>query len=747
MIISEAKTHRARTAVLIGLCVVMCIAASIRVFEYQIVDGAGYLKQAKSGTTTEIEVSAARGKIVDRNGVVLVDNAASYNVAFDFLAMEKESRLTLDDEATNKLIYTLIRLFEDLSETWEDKLPVSADAPYEFLPDSDTEIARLKSKVGVNEYATAQNCMEWLFRETGIKKYRDEQGNCTHCGEPYDSCTYQDYSEEYARKIAGVRYMMLSADFSAYNTRYTFAKDVSASTVALLRELSDELPGVTVTETSERVYLNGDVASNLLGNVTKIYDGEYETKYKDLFADNPGKQYKMDDVVGRGGIESAFEEQLRGTRGTMTVTQNAQGDIIEVQESSAPVAGQTVQLTLDYYLQKDLQTIFANYIDWYNSTSEEHSTNGAMVVLDAKTGGVLSSISYPYYDMETYLTDYKAVESAEGSPLNNLALSGLFRPGSTFKPIVATAGLEEGYITPDTTVYCNGDYYTYYAPDWTPNCVGTRHKGGANLDASTALFDSCNTFFYDLGRRMGVDLFNKYAEGFGLGVETGIEISNAEASSRLSHKEDPNWQEGNNIQAAIGQMNTQVTPLQMAVEAMTLANHGKRYAAHLLGAFLDESGNVIEEYTPSVLSEIPMSESTYNEVSDGMNRLAESFPAPYQITDLEALGYKVYAKTGTPQVTSTRTHHCFIAYVERYGEPEFAVSVLVYDGSTTQRLLRDIILAYDRATYPENYPEQSEEQTEESTSEPSAESSGESSAESSADSSAQTSEVTENAQD
>ncbi len=709
MTVSDAKTHRVRTAILIGLCVVMCVAASIRVFEYQIVDGAGYLKQAKSGTTTEIEVPAARGKIVDRNGVVLVDNAASYNIEFDFLAMEKENRLTLDNDATNKLIYTLIRLFEDLSEIWEDSLPVTLETPYEFLPDSDTEIARLKKKVGVNDYATAENCMEWLFQETGIKKYRDEDGNCTHCGEPYDSCTYEGYSEEYARKIAGVRYMMLSSDFSAYNTRYTFAKDVSASTVALLRELSDDLPGVTVSETSERVYLNGDVASNLLGNVTKIYDGEYETKYKDQFSDNPGKQYKLDDVVGRGGIEEAFEEELRGTRGTMTVTQNAQGDIIEVQESSAPIAGQTVQLTIDYALQKELQTIFAEYIDWYNSTSDKHSTNGAMVLLDAKTGGVLTSISYPYYDMETYLTDYKAVESAEGSPLNNLALSGLFRPGSTFKPIVAVAGLEEGYITPDTTFYCNGDYYTYYAPDWTPNCVGTRHKGGAYLDASTALYDSCNSFFYDLGRRMGVDLFNKYAEGFGLGVSTGIEVSNAEASSCLSHTDDPNWQAGNAIQAAIGQMNTQVTPLQMAVEAMTLANKGKRYQVHLLDSLLDESGNVVEEYEPSVLSEISMSESTYNEVSEGMNRLAESFPSPYQITDLEELGYEVYAKTGTPQVTSTRTHHCFIAYVLKDGEPEFAVSVLVYDGSTTQRLLRDIILAYDKATYPENYPEEESE--------------------------------------
>ena len=157
MTVSDAKTHRVRTAILIGLCVVMCVAASIRVFEYQIVDGAGYLKQAKSGTTTEIEVPAARGKIVDRNGVVLVDNAASYNIEFDFLAMEKENRLTLDNDATNKLIYTLIRLFEDLSETWEDSLPVTLETPYEFLPDSDTEIARLKKKVGVNDYATAEN--------------------------------------------------------------------------------------------------------------------------------------------------------------------------------------------------------------------------------------------------------------------------------------------------------------------------------------------------------------------------------------------------------------------------------------------------------------------------------------------------------------------------------------------------------------------------------------------------------------
>lgn len=697
----EVKTSRRRVIILIALCVVMCLSAALRTFQYQIVDGASYLTAAQRGTTTTIEIPAARGEIVDRNGVPLAQNQAAFNVAFSFLSMERESRLVLDDEKTNALIYKLIRMFEAMGEEWIDDLPVSLTTPYAYEADSDTEVSRLKKRVGVNEYATAENCMDWIYRECGIKKYRDSNGNCTHCGKPYDECDYEGYSEEYARKIAGVRYSMLAKDFSAYNTQYTFAEDISAQTVALIKELSDDLPGVQIEETSVRVYTSGDVAPQIIGTLTPMYGKEYKDIYSKKFADEPGKQYKMDDLVGRGGIEAAFEDDLRGTSGTMTVTQNSKGDIIDIQETSAPIAGKTIQLTLDYSLQKELQSQLADYIAWYNATNARHkvSQNAALVILDAKNGGLLTSISYPYYDINDAIENYNEVSDREGYPLVNRALNGLYRPGSTFKPIVAAAGLTEGLITPSYTFFCDGYHYYYYADSgYTPNCVGTGHKGGANLDATHALHFSCNSFFYDLGRRLGIDTMGEYARYFGLGVDTGLEVSSE--TGRISKKTDANWEGGNVIQAAIGQMNTNVTPLQMACEAMTIANHGTRYETHLLNAMLDETGTVVSEYEPTVASSFDLSDEAYEAIAEGMQMVAADLTGGYRVTDL---GYDVYIKTGTPQVTTNRTHHCFIGYVMKDGEPEIAIAMMVEDGQTCQRFLRRILLAYDKSKYPEKY--------------------------------------------
>ena len=699
MKLRSTRLPQHRIIMLVVLCIALTLVSSLRVFQYQIVDGDEYLISAMSGTTTKISIPAARGDIVDADGNVLAGSKASFDVTLNFLLMEHTGKLNVNDEAANALIYRLIRTFEELGQEWNDDLPISEKSPYTFAEDaSESAIKRLKKRVDVNEYATAENCIDWLFRECGIKKFRDSDGNCTHCGDPFDECAYKEYSEEYARKIAGVRYSMLAKDFSAYNSEYTFAKDVSIQTVALIRELSEEFIGATIKETSVRTYLSGDVAPQIIGTVSPMYDDEYETIYRKKFPDEPGKQYSRDDLVGRSGIEAAFEDDLRGTSGTMTIRQNSQGDIISVQETSAPIAGKTVQLTLDYSMTKRIQTQLIDYIAWYNSINSGRDTvNASVVVLDAKNGGVLSSISFPYYDINDALENYSEVANREGSPLVNRALNGLYRPGSTFKCIVAAAGFQEGYINKDYTCYCNGDYYTYYAP-WLPNCVGTGHFGGANLNCATALHFSCNSFFYDLGRIMGIDTVGQYARYFGLGVDTGLEVSTQ--IGHMSSKNDANWEVGNTIQASIGQMNTTVTPLQMAVEAMTIANRGTRFETHLLDSLLDENGNTLESYETTIASEFKMTDEAYEEISKGMKLVAGNLYAPYQVNDL---GYEVYIKTGTPQATSTRTHHCIIAYITKDGEPEIAVSIMQEDGAACQRFLRQIILAYDMEKYPEKY--------------------------------------------
>lgn len=705
------KTHTRRIIALILLCVVIFVAAAVRVFQFQIVDGAKYQADAEQSHTKTVAISAARGEIVDRNGIPFTQNKASFNLEFDYTLMKKTSpgSTQLDNDAANETIYNLIKTFEGLGEEWLDNLPISMTGPHEFLSDaSETDISRLKKKMAdlnseMADYATAEDCLYWIYRSCGIQKYQ-ENGKCTHCGQSYEECDYKGYSGEYARKIAGVRYEMLLKDFSNYNTRFTFAEDISASSVAWLREQTAAFPGITIVEKATRTYISGDVASHLLGVVGPIYAEDYE-----YYKNQEGMDYQMSDTVGKSGIERAFESQLRGKNGEMTVYLNSKGEVIGSEETVAPVAGKTIQLTLDFNLQKEVQQILADYIEEYNSSGLKkdddkhvaHSTAASIVILDVKTGGLLTSVSYPYYDINEYLTNYNALATREDKPLNNWALNGLYRPGSTFKPIVAAAALSEGLINPDSTILCPASaVYTYYAPSFTPGCLKDRHYGNANLDVRKALEYSCNIFFYDTGRRLGIDTIDRYAEYFGLGVDTGLEISSL--SGRLTTKEDADWQEGNVVQAAIGQMNTSVTPLQMACEAMTLANQGVRYETHLVKNILSYDGSaVLEEKRPVVASSFDLSDEAFEAIRDGMVNAGLNIAAPNQLTDL---GYSVAVKTGSPQVNTIKTNNGFIAFAPA-DDPQIAISCMVEDGYGTNKLLRRLLLAWERAERGETLPE------------------------------------------
>lgn len=696
------KKHTRRIVSLAIFSVLLFLLATIRSFQYQVVDGELYAAQAKSGRTAAVTVTAARGEIVDRNGKPFTQNKAAFNVEFDFTFMEKKgnSQTVLDNDATNETIYKLIRVFEAWGEEWIDNLPITMTQPYEYLPGAtESELSRLRSVVGVNEAATAEDCLYWLYRNTAIQKYKVD-GKCTHCGQPYEECDYEGYTEEYARKIAGVRYEMEIKDFSSYNTRFTFAEDISAELVAWLNEKSEEFKGITIVSKAMRTYVSGDVASHLIGKVGPIYKETWDI-YKQKNKEQ-GTDYTMSDIVGQAGIESAMEDILRGENGTMIVNLNADGDVENIVESVAPVAGRTVQLTIDFDFQKEVQQILADYIEEFNNSPtaakmDKQVEAASIVVLDAADGGVLASVSYPYYDINDYINNYNEVLTAPGNPLFNRALQGLYAPGSSFKPVVAAAALEEGIINGQTEIFCNMTY-DYYAPSYMPRCLGAGiGHPYHNLDVSQALRFSCNIFFYDVGRRLGIDTMNQYANLFGLGVDTGLELKNA--TGRLTSKEDSDWQAGNVVQAAIGQKNTQVTPLQMAVEALTLANHGTRYQAHLVKAVLDNDGKeVISETEKQVMSSFDMEDATYDLITKGMIDAANSIAAPYQVYDM---GYAVGIKTGTPQTGrknqfgDDETNNDFIA-IAPIEQPEIVIACMVEDGYNTNQLLRRILLAWEK---------------------------------------------------
>ena len=261
-----------------------------------------------------------------------------------------------------------------------------------------------------------------------------------------------------------------------------------------------------------------------------------------------------------------------------------------------------MQLTINSDFQRAVDKALANNIDMINrvyNTGDMKAAAGAAVVLDVKDGSVLAASNYPSFDQNLYATQYSEYSADESLPLFNRALQGLYTPGSTFKPAVAVAALDSGVINRFSTVYCNG-VYTYY-DDYRPKC--TRHGHSGNIDVITAIKWSCNIFFYDVGRRLTSEVYDAYAYKLGLGVRTGVEVS--EALGHLTSKTDSNYMESLDVQAAIGQGNTVVSPVQLATYAATIANRGTRYRTHFVKAILDSNtGEVLQETQPEVMDVI-----------------------------------------------------------------------------------------------------------------------------------------------
>ncbi|MEG0895779.1 MAG: penicillin-binding transpeptidase domain-containing protein, partial [Oscillospiraceae bacterium] len=421
------KKYHIRIIVLIFFIFIIFLLASMRLFNFQLVLGKEFLDVAQKNSDTTVPIVAARGEIVDRNLVPLTSNKAIFNIEFDYSFMEKGTE--------NEIILKLINLFEKQQEEWNDELPITLEKPYKFLEGREADVKRLKKRIVVNSYATAEDCMENIFKDYKIKKYENTKGKCTHCGKKIENCDFVGYDEITSRKIAGVRYQMVLKDYSKKN-RFVFAEDISPNTVSILREFKADFTGIDIVERSQRTYISGDVASHLIGSIGPIYSEELEY-YKN-------KGYLINDKVGKSGIEKAAEDYLRGKNGLLRITKNSNGEIVDVVEEIPPEAGKTVKLTIDYEFQKEIQQILSDYIKEFNEKKVRPNKDpnekpkfveaGAVLVLDTTNNDVLASVSYPYYDINE---SYSTLVNREDNPLFNNALNGTFRPGSTFKPIVA----------------------------------------------------------------------------------------------------------------------------------------------------------------------------------------------------------------------------------------------------------------------------------------------------------------------
>ena len=671
---NERKTVLHRMLLLIAVaCVIMGLYA-MRLIFLQLVNGDDFKAKATNTTDYNFTVTAARGDIVDSAGRRIATTATSYNVVLN--------KLLMGDRDLDTMLQQIVELLRENGESWNDTLLIGqpdAAGRYAFTDDDSSasdqkQLADMKETLGLQQYATANDVMEMLVEKNEL----------------------QGFSLEWQRVLAGIHYEMDRQAFSNVNN-FVMAENVSAATVATIKEHSLQLPGVEIVETSARSYDQSDIIPAVLGRVGKITAEKWKVTDSNGQVTYPlrEKGYNMNDVLGISGLESVYEDELRGKDGVETITRNSDGVIVDTRLTTVPEPGHTVQLTIDSNFQRAVDKALAENIDMINrvyNTGTMKAAAGAVVVLDVKDGSVMAASNYPSYDQNLYASNYSEYSSDPSLPLFNRALQGLYTPGSTFKPAVAVAALDSGLINQYSTVYCNGVYN--YFKDYHPRC--TRHGHSGNIDVITAIKWSCNVFFYDVGRRLTSDVYDAYAYKLGLGQRTGVEVG--EALGRLTTKNDSNYTASLDVQAAIGQGNTVVTPIQLATYAATLANNGTRYRTHFVKAILDtNTGEVLSETKPEVMDVIEGTGNTFELVRQGMKQV------PSTISDkISSYPVPIACKTGTPQRSETYASgkHYLNAMMVAYlpaDDPQIAIGITIeYGGygARTGDLVVDIANAY-----------------------------------------------------
>ncbi len=647
-----------RMIALVAAIAVIFGAFSIRLFYIQIIKGEEYAGLAEAGTKTTISIAASRGEILDRNQIPLVSNRTSYAVVLDYNYFPHASL-----KEQNDCLLSLVQLLTSQGEEWNDTLPLSLTAPFSFLEDRESGVARLKSYLRMADYATAEHCMQQM-----ITLYELE-----------------DYTQQEQRYLAGIHYNMVVAGFGQ-RTPYTFASDVSNETMYRILENSTQYPGVDVSTVPVREYVSGETACHIIGSVGPIYAEEYETLSE--------KGYSYNDIVGKSGIESAAEDYLRGKSGARTLVKNSSGTVTSEEETVSPVPGKTVILSIDSKLQQVAQDAMDKKIKDLRATAADKKGNdvksGAVVMLDVKTGGVMVCASWPSYDLTTYSENYSELLADEDNPLFNRALYGAFPCGSTFKPGVALAAITDEKIAATTSIDCTRQYM-YYAPSYTPYCLGT-HR---HLTVVGALEKSCNYYFYDIGRIMGSSLFS-YLTLYGFGQRTGVEIGESAGVQQTPESLQAvgsTWVPGDYLQLAIGQRGS-YTPIQLAAYCMMIANKGVRYKTHFIHSLRSYDSTDDTVIQPEIAASVTWSDAAMEYVKRGMVAVGKSGTAASYFA---AADYTIACKTGTAQtgINNSSDHGTFIAYAPA-DDPEIALAVVMERGtsSASASVAREVLDAY-----------------------------------------------------
>ena len=663
---NNKNDNKLRYNILIAIVYIIGIVLLLQLFNLQIVQGR---EESNTRLTRETTIKAARGNVLDSSGEKLVSTKLQYNVEI--------YKTKADSEALNNGLLLLAQTLEANGDKYVDNFPITVN-PFAFKDEETAKTFKEQNKLDASYDAEA--CFNYFKEE-------------------YEITT--DNVED-ARKIITLRYEIDKDGYS--NTKSVeLATNISNASLATLNEMSASFPGINTTSTPTIYYPYGELASHILGYVGPI--GEEELKAnKD--------EYDQNDIIGKTGIEQVLEKYLRGTDGIKQIDMSVDGIITDEYVAEEAIAGNNVMLTIDAELQKITEEALAHNIEMMQTgelSGAETANEGAAVVINVKTGEILAMASYPNYNPSLFVDgisteNWNNYLNDSRHPLINKAISSISPPGSTFKMVTAIAGLESGAIDLNTKINDTGKY-TYYR-DYQPVCW--KRGGHGWLNVTQAIEASCNYFFYETGRRTGIDRLAQVASAFGLGQKSGVELPGEEAGVLANEDTMSPWVAGYTIQAAIGQLNNAFTPLQMAKYTAMIANGGKNLDITIIKSITKSDGtevsrNEINSYVNEKLgisgnsgSDISISEENLKAVKEGMKGVtSDGSGTAYRY--FRDFNIEVGGKTGSATTDTNGNANAWFVGFAPYDDPEIAVAVFVKDGqhgSYTAPTAREIFAQY-----------------------------------------------------
>lgn len=686
---NQRPSQLTRFRVMAAMALAVLAIYLVVLFNTQVVHHEEYLAKSIQTITRMENVEASRGIITDRSGRTLVTNQSTYSLTFD-------ASLLKPGENQNDAILRLVTLCRDQGVAWEDNLPLSLDGAAHFTVDTLTDTQKSRFFSYLRDLKPTRELLAAYVRQHPELLKPPKEGETA-----LDPATAKDtellkqtnsaaltnslllnagvtpaklfdwmredmklsdnYSDSDARLILGVRYELKLRKLGANNNAYVLAQNVDVAFCSLISD--GQFQGAKIIRSSARQYAT-TYAAHILGTVGRIPD--YTDEWKD-------RGYLMDDTVGLSGAEAAFEDYLRGTDGKRMISVNSDGKITGEYYSVEPRSGYTVELTVDLKLQQAVEDTLAAKVAQLNQKDHLDSRGAAAAVVKVGTGEILALASCPSYDLSTWRKDFAELRDDPAKPLTNRAASSAYAPGSTLKPATAVAALESGATTPSETLFDTG-YWKYPSTTWNGGTWCWKHSGHGKVNATTAITNSCNYYFAEMGYRMGLDTLNEYYSALGLGEPTGIEIgekTGRQATNEGGSNQAP-W-------AAYGQADQLYTPLQLANYIATLVSGGQHCPAHLLKSVKSyDNSEIIATGDTTPLNTLNISDSTLQAVKKGMYGYTQ--PGGMVYSYFKDCIVSAGAKTGTAQLGGgLKNNGVFVAFAP-YDDPEIAIALVLEKG-------------------------------------------------------------------